>query len=148
MNASEGIEADKLKLQFITDLYKEQCTHGRHTEAQRQFMAGTLLILSGILLSMIAALHFDITAMPIALTLVALALCAKKCIAVFEMKREELTARRDHYRFEAEKITGTEVFAPAANGRNMQRLSNQWNKLFNFVLVLGILLTLIIAAQA
>lgn len=46
------------ELEVLIELYKENCVHGRHIEAQRSVVATMFLTSSGILLSIIGALKF------------------------------------------------------------------------------------------
>jgi len=129
------------RLGTLIELYKEQCSHGRHTEAQRQ-AAGTLLLTAGgALIALMGALQFSIHCAPIAGLLLGLGVFGKRFMGVFEKKWEETSGRRDFYRTEIERITGT----PTPNVTSSKGLLRAfWKRTFDAVVITGIVCLLLV----
>lgn len=133
------------------ELYKEQCTHGRHIESQRQTMASMLLVFAGGLLAADATLRFSIFTFPLSLGVCLLACAGYRLITIFGNKWDETRKRRDDYRMkllaietERDQTNGTpDSHGTASHGM----LRRGWRTIFVFTGIVGILALAITFAQ-
>lgn len=133
------------ELPVLIELYKEHCAHGRHIESQRSAVASMFLTATGILLSVIGALEFGPGSLPLAASVIGLAYFAKKFVATYAAKWDETGQRRRHYRAQMEQISGAAQGPPASSGGTLRR---HWERTFDIVLAIGLVVTLIIVAKA
>lgn len=149
---SKQIEAEpdlsSKRLQVITELYKEQCAHGRHTETQRHAASAMFLAFAGALMAVIGAMKFAWQAAPLAVCLIFLGSYARRFIGVYERKWDELSFRRAHYRKLMQGETGLqpidETIDPAARNRGLPRLRDYWKQTFRGVSIAGFACLLVI----
>jgi hypothetical protein len=124
-----------LKVQAMLEFYKEQCVHGRHIEAQRHAVAAMFLGAAGILLSVVGALRFSLQSLPLALCIVGLGIFAKRFIARYAEKWDDLKRRRRQYR---EAIQGPLGIAGAERADDGKRgIRDYWRHTFTAVIVAG-----------
>jgi hypothetical protein len=100
------------KVQALLELYKEQCTHGRHTESQRHLVTAMFLTASGALLTIVSYNKFETWVWPLAGSVCVLGLIGMGFAHVFEIKWEESGLRRNHYRKQVESLTGIDTYDP------------------------------------
>ena len=135
-------EDDKETLTACLELYKEQCTHGRHTEAQRQLVATFLFTAAGALVAVMGTLHFSIHCLPIAILLFCLGVFGYHFVRIYEIKWTETSERRNDYRTKIQKILpGTE---PTGANATHGTLRQFWRRAFIGVWIVGVVCFLIV----
>src|SRR5881296_1940709 len=93
-------------LNALLEFYKEQCSHGRHTEAQREAVSRLLLTAAAALFAVMGTLNFSILSAPVALLFFALGILGRRFMRIYEEKWKEAEYRRNHYRTEIERVGG------------------------------------------
>jgi hypothetical protein len=136
-------EDNKEKLAPLLEFYKEQCSHGRHIESQRQAACTLLLTAGGALIALMGTLKFSIHCAPIACLLFALGWFGKRFVQVYELKWEESSERRNYYREAIETVTG--ISNPQV-ARAPGTLRKFWRGTFDGLIFTGVLCLLIVIA--
>lgn len=131
------------KLQVLSELYKEQCAHGRHTETQRQAVSSIFITFFGVFISVIGARNFALSTLPLALCIVALGYYAQQFLKVYEQRWDELSHRRTHYRREMQVLTGVSSIKEGVK-KPRPRLRNYWRMTFLVMSIIGAMLSAII----
>ena len=135
-------EEEKSTLETLIEFYKEHCSHGRHTETQRQ-AAGTLLMtIGGALIALMGALQFSIHCLPLAFLLIGVGIFGRRFMQVFEIKWKETEDRRNFYRGKIQEIT-TIPTPPVKGSSGTAR--KFWRNTFNGVTLIGVVCLLIVS---
>lgn len=138
------------QVQALLELYKEQCSHGRHTEAQRHLVTAMFLTAAGALLTIVSFNHFARWTWPLAACVCVLGLLGLGFARVFEIKWNELSRRRNYYREQVEDLAGIEAMPEDYVPRHLKadelppkhkfsRLRVYWRLTFVFVIGAGLL---------
>jgi hypothetical protein len=98
------------KDQLFLELYKEQTTHARHTEQQRQQMTQLILATGAALLGAMAALRFSIYCLPLAAAMIRLGSFGSGFTRTYSDRLDGHTSRARELR----KAADSEVAAGAA----------------------------------
>lgn len=139
-------------LQVLLELYKEQCSHGRHTEGQRHLVSAMFLTAAGVLLTVASTNKFSLEMWPICVSVSTLGLLGLMFSRVYEIKWDETGVRRHYYREQLEDLTGilpiplgfvprSSPLAKAPKKKPFARLRIYWRLTFLFVIVVGLLAT-------
>jgi hypothetical protein len=72
------MDANSNPIPFLLDLYKENTTHGRQHETQRQLVTGGVAALTAALLSAMAALKFHPATLPLAMFVIFAGIVGKR----------------------------------------------------------------------
>ena len=136
---------DENRLAPLIEFYKEQCTHGRHTETQRQAAGALLLAAAGGLIAIMGTLRFSIHCFPLAFLVVGLGIFGWLFMRVFEDKWTGTEERRNHYRKDVERIA--EILPPEVAGSS-HSLRRFWRGTFHAVTVTGIVCLFIVSSVA
>ena len=121
----------KEKISTYLEFYKEHCTHGRHTETQRQTVTTFLFAAAGGLVALMGALHFSIQCLPIALLLFSLGVFGSKFVKVYEIKWDETAAKRRLYRQKILSLLEEGDCGSSASAKTTTvRLRTYWRRAF------------------
>lgn len=135
------LRAPRSDHEFITllELYKENCTHGRHIESQRSAVSSMFLTAAGVLLSVVGALKLAPGTLPLAICVIGLAYFAKRFVKMYSLTYHETSRRRRHYRERMEEISGAEHCPPLISGVTLR---HHWAGTFDLVLLIGTVVSL------
>lgn len=138
------------KMQALLDLYKEQCSHGRHTESQRHLVTAMVLTAAGALLAVVSSNGFQPWAWPLAACVALLGLLGLGFARVYEIKWDEAGRRRNYYREQLQDLAGIASMPKDYVPRNLpekqkprkhrfSRLRDYWRITFLFVTFAGLI---------
>jgi hypothetical protein len=133
------------KLNALINFYNEQCTHGRHTESQRQGITTILAGAAAGLIGLMGTLKFSLYSLPFAILIILIGVFGWQFMQIYHYKWEELSTRRDSYRKEIESEAN---IAPVGGGASKGRLRKLWKATFLGIILFGITCAGIVLVQA
>jgi hypothetical protein len=129
-------EADTLGA--LLELYKEQCTHGRHIESQRQEITAILFTLAAALITLMGVLNFTFYSFPIGFLLFLVGALGWRFMQRYVEKWNETDKRRTFYR---KKIESLALISCTGVTNSPGRLRTLWKLIFAAIMVIGVFCT-------